>query len=120
MGKSFNVTGLCVPSKHFMVNLESRIKQIHEMIDADDYFVINRARQYGKTTTLAALALFHGKEITYTPTSQPISLALMFGFVKNESGKVIPANRIFDTMLYNHFLSAEEGDCGYLQSFASG
>lgn len=56
MGKSFNVTGLCVPSKHYMVNLESRIKQIREMIDAGDYFVINRARQYGKTTTLAALA----------------------------------------------------------------
>lgn len=56
VGKSFNVTGLCVPSKHFMVNLESRIKQIREMIDAGDYFVINRARQYGKTTTLAALA----------------------------------------------------------------
>ena len=56
VSKSFNVTGLCVPSKHYMVSLESRIKQIREMIDAGDYFVINRARQYGKTTTLAALA----------------------------------------------------------------
>lgn len=32
----------------------------------------------------------------------------MFGFVKNEKGKVIPANRIFDTVLYNHFLSTDE------------
>ena len=57
VSKSFNVTGLCVPSKHYMVSLESRIKQIREMIDAGDYFVINRARQYGKTTTLAALEI---------------------------------------------------------------
>ena len=28
------------------------------MIDAGQYFTINRARQYGKTTTLAALAKY--------------------------------------------------------------
>ena len=33
---------------------------------------------------------------------------MMFGFVKNQDGKVIPANRIFDTLLYNHFLSMDE------------
>ena len=32
----------------------------------------------------------------------------MFEFIKNDSGKVIPANRIFDTLLYNHFLSEDE------------
>ena len=32
----------------------------------------------------------------------------MFGFVKNVDGKVVPANRIFDTLLYNHFLSMDE------------
>lgn len=52
--------------------------------------------------------LFSGKTISYVPTSQAINLAIMFGFVKNEGGKVIPANRIFDTLLYNHFLSADE------------
>lgn len=56
MSKSFNVTGLCIPSKHYMVSLESRVKEIKKMVDAGDYFIINRARQYGKTTTLAALA----------------------------------------------------------------
>ena len=52
--------------------------------------------------------LFAGKAITYNPTSQAIQLALMFGFIKNEEGKVVPANRIFDTLLYNHFLSVDE------------
>lgn len=56
MAKKFNVTGLCVPDKHYMVDLTERIRQIRKMVDAGDYFTINRARQYGKTTTLVALA----------------------------------------------------------------
>lgn len=56
MAKRFNVTGLCVPEKHYMVDMAERIGQIRQMVDAGDYFTINRARQYGKTTTLAELA----------------------------------------------------------------
>ena len=51
----FNTTGPCVPEKHYMVDLSSRLAQIKTMVDAGQYFVINRARQYGKTTTLLAL-----------------------------------------------------------------
>ncbi len=55
MAKIFNVTGPCIPAKHYMTDLTERIRQIREMIDAGAYFTINRARQYGKTTTLAVL-----------------------------------------------------------------
>ena len=54
--KSFNTTGVCTPDKHYMVDLTDRMKQIKIMVDAGQYFTINRARQYGKTTTLTALA----------------------------------------------------------------
>ena len=53
--KRFNTTGLCVPRKHYMVNIDDRVDQIRAMVDEGDYFSINRGRQYGKTTTLAAL-----------------------------------------------------------------
>lgn len=53
--KRFNTTGLCVPSKHYMVDISERIREIKVMVDEGDYFCINRARQYGKTTTLSAL-----------------------------------------------------------------
>ena len=53
--KIFNTTGPCIPGKHYMVDLSSRLAQIKGMVDAGQYFVINRARQYGKTTTLKAL-----------------------------------------------------------------
>ena len=53
--KEFNTTAVCIPSKHYMVDLSERVKEIKKLVDAGKYFTINRARQYGKTTTLAAL-----------------------------------------------------------------
>lgn len=41
-----------------MVDITDRLEQIKKMIDAGQYFTINRARQYGKTTTLRALAKY--------------------------------------------------------------
>ncbi len=55
MRKRFNVTGLCIPQKHYMVNLAQRLARIKEMVDEGAYFTIHRARQYGKTTLLYAL-----------------------------------------------------------------
>ena len=53
--KEFNTTAVCVPEKHYMVDLSERVRDIKKLVDAGKYFTINRARQYGKTTTLAAL-----------------------------------------------------------------
>lgn len=55
MGKCFNVNGICYPDENYMVPLDDRLKQIKVLVDKGQYFVINRARQYGKTTTLWAL-----------------------------------------------------------------
>lgn len=53
--KKFNTTAVCIPEKHYMVDLTDRCNRIKKMVDDGDYFVINRARQYGKTTTLNEL-----------------------------------------------------------------
>ena len=50
--RRFNVTGLCVANKHYMVDISGKLKQIMGLIEGGSYFTINRARQYGKTTTL--------------------------------------------------------------------
>ena len=52
MGRTFNVTGTCRPDRHYMVDLRDRVTKIRKMVDAGQYFSINRARQFGKTTTL--------------------------------------------------------------------
>ncbi len=57
MRRYFNTEGLCDPREHYMVKLDDRLADIRNLyVDRKKYFVINRGRQYGKTTTLYALA----------------------------------------------------------------
>ena len=69
MKRRFNVTGLCNPDKDYMVDITSKMKQIKEMIDYGDYFMINRARQYGKTTILRRLRRFLADDYTVVSLS---------------------------------------------------
>ena len=62
--KEFRTTGACTPDKNYMVDIQERLKQIKAMVDAGRYFTINRARQYGKTTTLTALAKYLKNDYT--------------------------------------------------------
>ena len=57
MARYFNTEGRCNTDEHYMVRLDDRLAKIKKLfIDRGKYFVINRGRQYGKTTTLMALA----------------------------------------------------------------
>lgn len=54
--KKFNITGPCIPSLHYMVDIRPKTNAIiNDYIKKNEYFTINRARQYGKTTTLELL-----------------------------------------------------------------
>ena len=53
--KRFNTTAVCIPSKHYMVDLSERVSEIEKLVVEGKYLTINCARQYGKTTTLRAL-----------------------------------------------------------------
>jgi len=55
MRKRFNITGSCNPDRHYMVDSEKRFNAIEELINLGEYFTINRARQYGKTTMLQTI-----------------------------------------------------------------
>ncbi|MCL2100239.1 MAG: AAA-like domain-containing protein [Fibromonadales bacterium] len=48
--RRFNVTGLCVPEQDYMCDISDKVSQTVAMVERGDYFTINRARQYGKTT----------------------------------------------------------------------
>ncbi len=57
MKRYFNTEGQCEPDRHYMVRIDDRLEEIAERyVDRGSYFVINRGRQYGKTTTLMALS----------------------------------------------------------------
>lgn len=53
--KYFNITGLCIPKKHYMADISKKVAQVLTMIEKEQYFTINKARQYGKTTFLFAI-----------------------------------------------------------------
>lgn len=61
--KYFNTEGACNPKEHYMVKLEDRLEEIKKrFVDRKKYFIINRGRQYGKTTTLKALENYLQKD----------------------------------------------------------
>jgi AAA-like domain len=52
MAKKFNVTGTCFPEEHYMADVSKKMDATYSMIEEGEYFIINRPRQYGKTTTI--------------------------------------------------------------------
>lgn len=57
MQRYFNTEGCCKPGIHYMVRLDERLDKIKRLfVDKGKYFIINKGRQYGKTTTLMELA----------------------------------------------------------------
>lgn len=61
--KYFNTEGSCRPEEHYMVNLNKRLETIKKfLVDRKSYFVINKGRQFGKTTTLEALESYLSEE----------------------------------------------------------
>jgi len=52
--------------------------------------------------------LFTGRNIVYNSFEASIEIAAMFGFVKNRNGALAISNRIFETWLYNFYLTSSE------------
>jgi len=50
--RKFNITGKIIPAKHYYVDLAPQIRKLMALADDGAYFVINRPRQFGKTTVL--------------------------------------------------------------------
>ena len=101
--KVFNTTTVCIPEKHYMVDLSERVQEIKKMVDAGKYFTINRARQYGKTTTIDALyRVLQGLYIVVSLDFQDIeggSFANGGEFAKAFAGLMVDASEFDDLAL---------------------
>lgn len=51
--------------------------------------------------------LFRGETYPYNPDNYVIDIGSMFGFITERDGQAVIANRVFETRLYNLFLSEE-------------
>lgn len=48
----FNVAGPCIPGDHYMLGAQERCRELMDLIDGKQFFVLHAARQTGKTTLL--------------------------------------------------------------------
>ncbi len=63
--KKFNVTGICIPEKHYMADVSNKIEQVYNLVSEGAYFAISRPRQYGKTTIINLLSRLLAKDPDY-------------------------------------------------------
>ncbi len=54
--KTFNITGNCIASLHYMMDNSEKVNAAYALVEQGYYYTISRPRQYGKTTTLFAIA----------------------------------------------------------------
>lgn len=73
--------------------------------------MIKQLYEYPKLSDMLKNILFQGRRYTYEANTHMTQLGMMFGFLKERNQAVCVSNRIFETKLYNFFLSEEE--CGY-------
>ncbi len=62
--------------------------------------------------------LMNGEVLEYLPYDEAQKQLRMYGFIKEQDGVVVISNRIFETLLYNHFLG-ENNDYNDIKQTAS-
>ena len=68
--------------------------------------MIGKLEAYPELKAMIYTLLFQGQNIVYNPDDEVIGLTMMFGFVRMDGNFVRIANRIFETRLYNFFLTS--------------
>lgn len=112
----FNTTGTCDPERHYMVSLGRRLAEVKALVDDGKYFTINRARQYGKTTTLHALSDYLNRD--YFVISMDFQMQMSNAKFKNENSFAIAFAKAFVTSSRANPLSKEEVFERALNAFA--
>ena len=51
--------------------------------------------------------IYQGRQVIFNPDIRSVNLGVMFGFLKEKSGKVVVSNRIFEMRLLNMFLTED-------------
>lgn len=117
MERYFNTEGVCDPEEHYMVSLDDRLDQIKRLyVDRGKYFVINRGRQYGKTTTLRLLEEYLREE--YIVLSMDFQLMSTAAFA-DEQTFVIKFTAYLENLLSDLNWKAENMDEEALKGLVS-
>jgi len=69
--------------------------------------MVKQLDMYPELRDVAAQILYEGREISFHLGAKPVSLGVMFGFLKEKDGCVAVANRIFEMYMLSLFMSEE-------------
>lgn len=72
--------------------------------------LINKLEDNENLRKMLHFMLFYGKRYLYNAYDFIIGDAVTYGFVKNQEGSTVIANRIFETVIYDWFISSETTD----------
>lgn len=89
--------------ERFLVAVKMLLSEKNTLFES----LVNKLELYPDLKGMLYSILFQGSVIPYNQLTEPIEIASMFGFIKDERGTVVIANRIFEILLYNLFLSEE-------------
>ncbi len=67
--KEFNITGNCVPERHYMCDVSGKMDYISGLVKKGHYFAITRGRQYGKTTLINLISNYLDSDYLVVPLS---------------------------------------------------
>ena len=76
--------------------------------------MIKKLNDYPDVSIMLQKVLFEGQPIAYNPDNEVLSICEMFGFMKQSGQNIVVSNRIFETRLYNYFISKESFNTTYI------
>lgn len=69
--------------------------------------IVKKLNDFPELREMLFAVLFKGEKIPYNAYHRAVSIGSQFGILRNDEGNVSVSNRIFETFLYNLFLSEE-------------
>lgn len=99
------------PSKKDVWTYEGVSEAVKLLLNEKNTFfesLTGKLEDYPELKKIIYAILFRGDSIGYNPDDRAIDIAFMFGFIKSKNEIITVANRIFETKLYNYFLTTDE------------
>lgn len=92
-------------------NRDGVVKAVGEIVSGKSTLfesLMNKLEDYPELREQVYRILLSGEKISYNPDSDAVNTAMMYGFVRVKDGNISISNRIFETRLYNAYLTSDE------------
>lgn len=111
-GYPFLVSRLCqiIDEKHYLWEKEGVLQAVNDLLKEPNTLfddMVKKLNDYPDLVQMLKRILYSGQRIPYNYYEKSINIATMFSYVKEVDGALAIHCRLFETWLYNYFLSEE-------------